>query len=153
MYYLDIDIPLYNWLKIQSGDLEFSRTELENGTKEKDLESVDSIKESYYKEFGISNEYIRILELYKDIAEAKLDWIIENNDFILNRIRHLEAELKDILERPVEGDVETTLIHLSKWIGYRIDKKETTVREFYKMVKLYTAEAEARKKIDKDGKN
>jgi len=150
-YYIDTDIPLFNWLKIQEGELMYSRINLEEGSEELDLKHCDLIKDSYYLEFGVSKEHLRILELYKDIAEAKLDWIIDNNDFILNRIRHLEAELEEILGRPSDSDIDTNLITLSKWIGYPVRKKETTVKEFYKMVKLFSAEIEARKNTTTNG--
>ena len=152
-YYIDIDLPLHNWLKIQDGDIEYSRIDLEQGTEELDVENCMLIKDSYYTEFGVGPEHLRVLELQKELAEAKLDWIIENDDFILNRIGVLERELKDILERPVESDIDEHLIVISKWMGYGIKKKETTVREFYKRVKLFAAEMEARKKQTANGKN
>jgi hypothetical protein len=152
-YYNSIDIPLYNWIKIQEGKIEYSRKNLEQGNI--DLDEVNSIliKDSYYSEFGVSKEYLRVLELYKEISEAKLDWIIDNDEFILNKIRRLERGLKELLERPIDGDIDTNLIILSKWIGYPVRQKETTVREFYKMVKSYSKEIEARKKTTTDGKN
>jgi hypothetical protein len=151
-YYTNIDLPLHNWIKIQEGKLEYSRKNLEDGVARLDEENSILIKDSYYLEFGVSKEYTRVLELYKDIAEAKLEWIVEDNDFILNKIRRLEKELEDLLGRPVDSDIDTNLITLSKWMGQPVRKKETTVREFYKMVKLYAAEIEARKKLNKDGK-
>lgn len=152
-YYKDIDIPLYNWELMQEGKIEYCRIDLEKGTKELDEKNALLVKDSYYEVFGVSKEYLRVLDLYKEIAEAKLDWIVESDDFILNRIKHLETELEEILGRTTDNDLDTNLISLSKWIGFAIRKKETTVREFYKMVKLYAAEMETRIKSTTNGKD
>jgi hypothetical protein len=49
-------------------------------------------------------------------------------------------------------DFETTLVELSKHMGFRIDTKKTTVAEFAAMIKNYTRELELKKKKYSHGK-
>lgn len=141
-YYKGLDIPMFNWFQIQDGLTEYVRIDQEIGTEEEDAKYIELIQDAYYNEFGISKEYLNILRLQDQLADAKLDWIIENNTFLLNKIRRLQNEIDEILARPVESDMDSSVIALSKWIGYRIDQKIVTLKEFYKMVEMYAKEVE-----------
>jgi hypothetical protein len=148
-YYKNIDeIPLYNWLKINEGDLTFCRKNLSRGSKAKDLEYYEIIKDTNYEEFGVDGSYLRLLDLYLELAELRLDWVISGDNFIKNRIGIIESEIEDIIKRKDEssGDIGESIIVLSKWVGYRVDIKVVTVKEFRNMVSLLKKEAIAANK-------
>lgn len=154
-YYNHIDeLPLYNWLKISEGKIEYSRKEIDKGNEKNDLIYSEKLKDTYFEEFGLSNDLIRLIELQKELAEARLEWIITENNFIKNKISMLEIEIEDLLSnKNNDGDIDESIISLSKWIGYRIDVRVVTVKEFYKMVKLFKKEIELRRNNNnkKDG--
>jgi hypothetical protein len=131
------------------GNPEYTRTNIKQGTIEEDSAAWDCIYDSYILEFGLGKEYLRVLEIRKDIALYQCDLVISDDRFLNNKIKRLQRELEEILSKPVEGDVTTCMIHLSKWIGYRINEREVTVLEFYKMLKEYQKEIEANKKHGK----
>lgn len=148
-YYESIDeLPLHNWFKINKGEIEYCRRDLEKGTSKEDIEFCDKISDSYYDELGIDVEMIRVLDLQKELAEARLDWVITGNNFIKNSINRLEIEIKELIEREPEGNFGETIIHLSKWIGHRIDVRIVTVKEFYNTVSLFKKEMEERKTLN-----
>jgi hypothetical protein len=148
-YYDSIDeMPLYNW-RLCQGKQQFiyCRKNLDESDKrkcnpDKDLLAWEKIYNTYITEFGLGKEFHRIDELRTQIAELQLDFIINNVQYIRNEIELLKGELEDLLGRPSEGDSDTVLIHLSKWMGYKIEPKETTVREFFKMIREYEKEIE-----------
>ena len=133
-YHINIDeITVYNWRKCQAGDLTFTRIG-EAGTIEGDILAWELIMDSYYERFGLGKDFERVLELRKEIAIMECDFVIDNDNFILNHIRRLQAELNDILNKPSDGDLSTALIHITKWLGSAVRERETTVLELYTML-------------------
>lgn len=141
-YYDSIDtIPLFNWRRMTDGDLKYSRINIEKGSDQKDLETFTLLMDQYYEEFGIGEDYKRVLELMVEIAKLQCEYCIDGQAFTLNRITILKEDLKEILERPVEGTLDDCLVYLSKWLGFRLDQKAISVKEFYKYLEAYQKEA------------
>ena len=167
MYYKSIDeMPLFNWRKCQEqGLLMFSRIEgktvvnarkwvvwllsfvYKRGkfTTENDLKAWEKIYDSYLAEFGLGDDYEYLLDLKQRITEVNLDIAISGDKFLLNKSRRLQEELDEFIARPSEGDTDTAIVYLSKWLGYNLNQKEVTVREFYKMLRDYKRENDAQK--------
>ncbi len=149
-YYNDIgDLPLYNWIKINEGELKYCRINIMEGSEKNDLKYSDIIKDTNYEEFGLHKDHSRLLELYLNLSECRLDWVISGDNFIKNKIKRLEREIETLFERMQEkgsGDIGETIILMSKWIGHRIDTKITTVKEFRNMISLFKKEIEAKTK-------
>jgi hypothetical protein len=131
-------MPLSNWRRCQErGELIYTRKDIEAGDDAGDVKAWEQIYDSYLLEFGLGKEYERILELRTDIALLECDLVIEEDNFIRNKIKRLERELKEILDRPVEIDTDGVLIALENWRGFSIDEDNTTVRKFYKLMIAY----------------
>lgn len=147
-YYNSIDdMPIYNWRKCsEKEELQYCRIDINKGTEQEDIEAWDIIYDSFLAEFGLGKDYKRILELQMQIAEAQCDFIINDDQFLRNRIKQLEIELNELLDKPVVNDMDTVIIHLEKWRGFAVDEKNTTVRKFYKLLREYQKEIERIKK-------
>lgn len=153
-YYDNIDeMPLYNWRKCQEKE-EYNYCRItpkeggdEESTELEDLKAWDKIYDSYIKEFGLGKDFERIMELRREIAELQCDFIIKDERYILNRIKRIQRELMDFLERPVDSDTDTILTHLRKWMGTWLDEKVMTVKDFYKMLREYEKEIESLKNV------
>lgn len=143
-YYKNIDeLPLYNWIKINEGDLKYCRKDINKGSDEKDKASYEIITDTNYEQFGLDKNHSRLLDLYYQLAMARLEWISTAVDFIKNKINRLEFEIDDLYKRmndEGDGDFGETIILMSKWVGYRIDDKVVTVKEFRSMVSLFKKE-------------
>ena len=136
------DIILFNWWRVQEGKLEYCRLDLNNGEKKEDEEAYIRINDSYLDEFGMSREQLEIIEIQRRIGILNCDLVIDDNMFLLNEIRRLEKEIDDLLNRPNKGDRDGLIIHLEKWLGFRINEKEITANKFYKIVREYEREIE-----------
>ena len=140
------DCTVFSWNKAINGELKHLRLD-DKGTEEQDIEAWDLVYDSYIQVLGLGNDYIRLLELQRELASVQLTYIIDNNRILLNRINVLEAEITDLIgNKSGEGqDITTTLIMVTKWMGSKVDHKNTTILELYKMLDLIKKEADARK--------
>ena len=132
-YYKSIDdLPLFNWIKLTNGELEYSRRNKNKGTKELDEKHFEMIYDDYLTTFGLSKMYVRLLEAMKKKALIELDYIL-TGDRMKITLAELEAEkLKTMLNNNKSTTtIEQTLIHLSKWLGQWINSKKITAREYF----------------------
>jgi len=138
MYYKYIDeMPLYNWRKCAKGEIQYSRKDLTKGNEKEDQEYWLLVYDDYLSTFGIGKEYQSILDLKKEIALLQCEFVISGDNFLRNEIRRLENELKELTEKKAEVDTDEILIHLGKWQGFRVDQKNTTVKEFFKLIEVF----------------
>jgi len=139
------ECTVFAWQKAIGGDLTHLRLK-DNGTPKEDATAWDSVYNSYITEFGLGKEYIYLLEVQRELAEVQLDYVIENDRILLNRINVLKADIKTILDKEQDGnDMTTTLIVVSKWLGYKVDQKNTTILQLYKILDLIKKENENKK--------
>jgi len=146
-YFNDIrDIILWNWWKIQEGELNYTRLDINIGTKKEDILAYERINDSYIKEFGIDKIQIEILDIQKRIAILQCDLVIDEDRFVLNEIKRLRKEIVELLTNENGGDRDGLIIHLEKWRGFGIDEKKITANKFYKLVREFEKEQEAKSK-------
>ena len=146
-YYDSIkDIILVNWWNVQAGKFEFTRKDIKVGTKKKDELAYERINDSYIDEFGIDKIQLEIMELQRRIAILQCDFVIEEKRFLQNDIRKLQIEILELMTNRAGGDRDGLVIHLEKWLGFRIDEKKITANKFYKIVREFEKEQEQLKK-------
>jgi hypothetical protein len=79
----------------------------------------------------------------RDLAILQCDFIITNNRFLLNNINTLADDINETLKNTEKSgeDMTTTLLRLSKWAGFKLDERTTTVLELHKMIDLVKQQA------------
>lgn len=143
-YYNSIsECTIFNWRKCLSGDYVFTRKNLDVGTEEMDALAWINIYDDYIKQIGLGKNYEYIMEMRKDLAILQCDFIITNNRFLLNKINVLTETIDEALKNTEKGgeDMTTTLLRLSKWAGFKLNEKTTTVLELHKMIDLVKQQA------------
>ena len=152
-YYNSIDeFPLYNWNKCQEGELTLTRKDILKGTKAEDFKAWETIYNSYLKEFGFGKESKELFELQNEITELRLDFIISDDNYILNKIDIVQNEIDNLMKKwDKGGTITTAIVHVSKWLGSIINEKETTVKLFYTMMAEYKKEMDTLKKQQDNG--
>ena len=74
----------------------------------------------------------------KKKALIELEYVETKERFKLTEIEIQETKLKEMLANTGSGmTIEESLIHLSKWIGYRLNTKEICVVEYFNILKEY----------------
>jgi hypothetical protein len=136
------DMPLYNWNKCMSGDYYYVRVD----EKQLDLPSCEKafkkLYDSYFEIFGIDKKYKEQIEVIKKIALLQCDYLITRDEFKITQIEVENAKL-EMVKTGISSNVtlQTTLIYLSKWIGYRLDWKQVTVYEYYTLLEESSKQA------------
>lgn len=140
-YYNSIDeLPLINWIKATQGELEYVR---KKGQKDEGLDALYWMKiyDDYIQRFGLSALYKRLLEVQRKKALHECDYIIKRDDFKLTLISLEEAKLTEMTNNAGEGmDIQSALIHLSKWLGFHLNENNITTLYYFNTLKQYGKE-------------
>ena len=152
-YYTDTEyLPLLNWRMVNDKtDLTYIRKDRTKGSENEDIKAWDVVLDSYYKEFGLSEDYNILLELKMDLALLQNDFAISGETFLQNKIRHLTDQVQELIDRPVEGDLMSAINSISKWQGYRVNQKELSTNEFFYLLRDFKKEVDAQKQQQNKG--
>ena len=136
-YFYSVDeLPLYNWIKItEKREYIYTRKDLKKGTDELDIRAYEIIYEDYIATFGLNKLYKKVLEQMKKKALAELDFVITGDRFKLNLVEMELKKLESMLNNNNnDASIDTTLVHLSKWVGTWLNAKDITVKEYFNLV-------------------
>lgn len=138
------DMPLENWILCNDGDARFARKKVNTTDKETDKETTKDgenwtrIYDSYIKKYGLSKLYLKMLEAMRKKALLELDYVETWEQFKLTEIQIEVEKLKNMVNNNGEGmTIEQSLVHLSKWVGYYLDKKKITVVDYFNLMAEY----------------
>lgn len=126
------DMPIYNWFKVNNGDMRFmliKQTTKYDGKKAR--EYFDKIYSEYIDVFGISESYLKVIELKKNISVLQIEKALTGDKILNNFIRIAQLELDDINSKTNKTNTNEVKVHLEKYLGFRLNEKETSVKEYY----------------------
>lgn len=144
-YWSSIDeMPLFNWIRCNNGKTEFTR-KAGKGNKAQDYINWKILYNEYLKEFGLDVRYKKYLEAQKKRAILQADYIITKERFKLTEIEIQSQKIKDLEFHFGEGkQIEVILTYLGMFLGYKIDQRTTTVKEYFVILEEY---GKANKKV------
>ncbi len=137
-YYNSIDevaglegLPVFYWFRInETNDLKWL---IISGkpSEQQLIESWGKIFSEFLDTFGVSTAFKAILQLQKEITVLKINNALgdgkSNNVFI--KIK--EEELKKKISVTNANNINEINTHLKRFLGYNIDQKNTSVKEYY----------------------
>lgn len=145
--YKSIDeLPLWNWFRIQETN-ELKYLFKENVSKwEFFIFQLAEVWENLYNEFintfGISDSLREVLQIKKEIAVMRYKMVADDsNAYLQTFINIKEYELKQILGRLEKQEFTSAKVYIEKYMGFRIDLKTTSVKEYYEYLKVLEKEA------------
>ena len=86
--------------------------------------------DEYIDTFGISQQLNDILSLQNEILVLKIDLTLTKDNGIKTFIELKELELADKLNVK-QSKTNTAKVAIEKYLGFRINEKEVTVKEYY----------------------
>jgi len=134
------DIPLYNWQKCIESNYVYSRKKSDSISKQNDfdVECWFKIYDSYLIKYGLSEVHKKYLNLLRKKALIQLNYVETRDAFKLTQIEMHEVRLKNMLSNAGQGiSIETSLIILGKYMGFRVDPKKITANEYFLMLEQY----------------
>lgn len=140
-FYTGIDeLPLFNWIKCTNGDLRFVRIDSKSitATNENDVDAWNKIYDDYIKEFGLSEMYIKMLNVMRKKAMLEIDFVINRDRFKLTEIEIELSKLEMMMANNGKGiTIEQSLVHLSKWMGHWINSKNIITKDYFNLLNEY----------------
>ncbi len=140
-YFTSIDnLPIDNWFALQkSNDVVFllKRSKVINDLERKELtKAFDLIWREFIDTFGVSDIMRSIMELRRDILVETCDMYLNNDRSRLTFINLKKRELENIFKDQGEKQYDNTKGYVEKYLGFRLNGKEVTVREYYGYIKM-----------------
>lgn len=124
------DFPLLNWIKCNEGEFQYINFDLV--PRKEDAVNWAKMYDLYLEKFGIGKEFTRYLEKKQELIDLRNAFVQSGDEFILNEIRMIEAELikkdKDFSES--KNTIESSLVTLSKWLKMPLRIKDLTILEY-----------------------
>lgn len=145
-YYKSIEeMPIFNWLKVQEkNDLRYVLKKYRDATKGElgQLQvAVQLMKNEYIDTFGISEEYKKLLVLDDQIRILEIEYVTTGDRSKLTMIEYKSRQLKANIKTGVKADSGTVKIYVSKYMGFQVNFKEMSVKEFYSILREVVKEA------------
>lgn len=152
IYYDSIEnLPMWNFNKImQTGDLRYL-------IKKKRFFRVDlnPIWENILQEdmdfVGVNENVKQIIKRKKELALKICKYLENHKTILLNEINILENQIASLEKNNKESEQINFAIvcgHLSKYFGYKIDEKNTTLKEYRSCCKVIEEEQKQIEKLN-----
>ncbi len=135
------EIPAYNWMQLNEAfDYNYllkSPIKL-NGIKKRFLlEKYKIISREYIDRFGLSMEFILVMEKKKEIALNKIELFVTGDESIKTLIEIGEIELDKLTKGPQKKvSFMEFKSYIEKHFGFRLDLKTVTAGEFYTYLEI-----------------
>ena len=130
-------MPILVWDKIRrTGNLQLLYFKnQETYDLEYSKEVWNTIVNQYLKEFGLSEEASGILQTKKRIASNNIKYLLSGKKHHLTLGKVEQEKLKFMTSNSSDSSLNKSVASLSKFYGFKISFTDTTVREFYSLVK------------------
>lgn len=149
--YQSIDeLPIYNWFLIhKTNDLTWLLKKKSN-INLKQVKTLEVLWEKIYFEFldtfGIPDTMRHILEIKRDIMVLKIRMLAENDRSLETFIEIKELELNQLNENNQKDTTGKVKGYVEKFMGFRLNEKEITVKDFYGYIEIIKESAKPKGK-------
>jgi hypothetical protein len=131
MYESIDEMPIYNWFKcVELKDYSYCAKDKNKSDLEACQIRFSELYAEYIDTFGISQQLNDILSLQNEILVLKIDLTLTKDNGIKTFIELKELELADKLNIK-QSKTNTAKVAIEKYLGFRINEKEVTVKEYY----------------------
>lgn len=136
-YYNSIDtMPTFNYLKVVDED-NITFIIKKKGLFGNHEKAFENIQRQLVDRFGLSESFIEIIELQKEIIALKCEVAISGDKFNNTFIRIHEEDLKQKLEQKSLKSNELKIL-IEKWIGFKLNLHELSVSEWFSYLHQYS---------------
>lgn len=140
IYYKLIDeTPLYNWIKINNGEMNYILKDVNKKVSKEKLEIYfNELYDNFLLNFGVGKKQKEVFTEMKKLAILECDLVIKKDEFLKTKIEVQKKKIENLKRNSEVGlTIEESLIYLSKWLGYKLSAKETTIKEYYTILEQY----------------
>lgn len=125
------EMPVYNWFKcIDLKDYSYCAIDKINVDLEKCKEAFSNLYNEFLDTFGINESLKQVIELRNEITILKIDKVLTENNSLQTFIELKQIELDELINVKAEK-TKTYKVEIEKFLGFRINEKEVSVKEYY----------------------
>lgn len=125
------EMPVYNWFKcIDLKDYSYCAIDKVNVDLEKCKEAFSNLYNEFLDTFGINESLKQVIELQNEITILKIDKVLTENNSLQTFIELKQIELDELINVKAEK-TKTYKVEIEKFLGFRINEKEVSVKEYY----------------------
>lgn len=149
LMYNDIhDMPIYNWYMFSNrSDYNFLLKEYDQLCNESNFQEFEKrsneLTQQYLDLFGADGDTEMLLTYLKTEIRLSADLLLTGNVFLKNQIKIVQQQIKDLIPTETKASLESNLVRISKYVGYAVRSKETSVVEYRETMNM----------IEEDNKN
>ena len=137
-FYNNIDtMPIYNYLQVAEKGNKSALIRKWGLFKSNFVIAFEEIQRQIVNRFGISESYMEVLDLRKEIAILQLEMAITDDKFNKTWINIKETELKQLQQRK-SSTTDEIKDYLEKYKGFHLSLHTITVAEWFSYVKNYS---------------
>jgi hypothetical protein len=129
-------MPTFNYLKVVDED-NITFIIKKKGLFGNHEKAFENIQRQLVDRFGLSESFIEIIELQKEIIALKCEVAISGDKFNNTFIRIHEEDLKQKLEQKSLKSNELKIL-IEKWIGFKLNLHELSVSEWFSYLHQYS---------------
>ena len=140
-YFNSIEVlPIWNWWKIaETGNLIYlHKKDYYEGEDYTLIELWNKLQNEYLDEFGITEEFRKILSLKKKWINKKVEFLTTGERFKLTEIDIIESDIAETMDSKVSVDKDDTIITLERKLGRELDPKQISVKKYYKYINHFS---------------
>jgi hypothetical protein len=103
-------------------------------------ETIDSLLDSYNEIFGFNKQFKNVLRMRIRAHKLRQRYIQTGQRSLINDIDQIEHEIEAYQKRfknEEKTDFDKQIIRIENWRGFKIDLKNTSVREFFAIIEEY----------------
>lgn len=136
-YYKSIeDLPVLNWWKLhEESDFTWLLKNKNKKVNKYAQKVFKSIKSEFINTFGIDSKYEQYLNKIWKLEAINIDIALSGDRSKKLFANKLELEIEDLLSEQEIKVHNHGIMHVEKFMGFKLDKKTTTVSDFYGYVK------------------
>jgi hypothetical protein len=125
------EMPVYNWFKcIDLKDYSYCAIDKNAIDLEKCKECFSNLYNEFLDTFGINESLKQVIELQNEITILKIDKVLTENNSLQTFIELKQIELDELINVKTEK-TKTYKVEIEKFLGFRINEKEVSVKEYY----------------------
>jgi hypothetical protein len=129
-------LPIYNWFRITE-DKDYTYLCKYITFSEPYLRlHFEKVYAQYIDFVGISAEYKSYLNKVIELELLEIDYALTNDRYYLTFIKLKQNELDALKKEDEKPQFSMVNAYVSKFMGFSIDQKKVTVKEYFEFVKL-----------------
>jgi hypothetical protein len=94
----------------------------------------ENIFAEYINTFGVGSEYKNVLRLQTEIVTLKNEILQKGKKSNITFIKIKQLELDELLKTKKVDNIDLTKVAVEKALGFRLNEKEITVKEYYNYI-------------------